>query len=172
MKTKTKKKTTAAKPKTVKLDKKTILEANFDAKCVAIRRKAAWLKDALDDAERVQAKLVEGMQAVSAAASTLRIALSHFELAQSRSLALLTITVNGIERSQRVELHRGESRRIVLGPVEHEGMADIQLQNLTPQLCFMTQAIYVGTMFSKGSFIRAAVSVAAGAQIEVTVERP
>ena len=165
-------KKTATKPKIVKLDKKTILRANFDADRVALRKKAAWLKDALEDAERVQAKLVEGMQAVSAAASTLRVALSHFELAQARQLALLTFTVAGLERSQRIELHRGESRQIMSGPLEHEGVVDIQLQNLTPQLCFMTRAAYLGRAFSQGSFIRASVEATVGMQIEVTVERP
>lgn len=165
-------KKTATKPRIVRPDRKALLQAKFHEDCVALRKKAAWLKDALEETERVQFKLVEGMQAVSAAASTLRIALSHFELAQSRSLALLTFTVAGLERSQRIELHRGESRQIMSGPLEHEGVVDIQLQNLTPQLCFMTRATYLGRAFSQGSFIRASVEATVGMQIEVTVERP
>lgn len=53
-----------------------------------------------------------------------------------------------------------------------EGLADIHLINLGRELCFMTQAVYLGHVFSKGSFIRAGVQVKVGHQIQVKVERP
>lgn len=165
-------KKTATKARTVPLDKKTILRANEAANAASLRRKAADLRASLADVELYRTKLVEGMQAVLGAANTLRAALFQLEAAQAQSLALLSVTSHGIERSQRIELHPGESRRITLGPMNHEGLADIQLQNLGRALCFMTEAIHRGVAFSKGSFIRASVTAAAGDVIEVTVERP
>jgi len=136
-----------------------------------LRKRAAHLKWALEDVETYRERLLAGMHAVWAAAHACTSAISHVEAAKARCLAILSVSVGGIERSQRIELERGETREIDL-TIEHDGLADIQLQNLGRNLCFMTEAVYLGVAFSKGSFIRADIRVKSGQVVNVKVERP
>jgi hypothetical protein len=136
-----------------------------------LRKRAAHLKWALEDVETYRERLLAGMHAVWAAAHACTSAISHVEAAKARCLAILSVSVGGIERSQRIELERGETREIDL-TIEHDGLADIQLQNLGRNLCFMTEAVYLGVAFSKGSFIRADIRVKSGQVVKVKVERP
>ncbi|MFA5053874.1 MAG: hypothetical protein WC565_07435 [Parcubacteria group bacterium] len=135
-----------------------------------LRKRAAHLKWALEDVETYRERLLAGMHAVWAAAHACTSAISHVEAAKARCLALLSVSIDGIERSQRIELEPGETRDIDLF-AERGGLADIQLQNLGRNLCFMTEAISLGLVFSKGSFIRASVEVVAGQVIKVKVSR-
>jgi hypothetical protein len=140
----------------------------------SLKERIAELDVALDKAELYRSQLLDAlisMTRTAVAADSLAKTIARFEAAEFRSVALLSISVGGLERSQRVELLRGEERRIDL-LVEADGLADIQLLNMARELCFMTEAIYLGRVFSKGSFIRACVQAQTGVAIQVKVARP
>jgi len=139
-----------------------------------LQQRIAECDEALTKVERYRHMLAEAMRAMTqtaTAADSLAKTISRFEAAEFRSVALLSISVGGLERSQRVELLRGEGRTLKL-LVEADGLADIQLLNMGRELCFMTEAVYLGRVFSKGSFIRADVQAQTGQIIQVTVQRP
>lgn len=139
-----------------------------------LNERLAELDTALDKVELYRSELLDALIAMTrtaTAADSLAKTISRFEAAEFRSVAILSISVGGLERSKRVELLRGQQLRIGLD-IEADGLADIQLFNLGRELCFMTEAVYFGRIFSKGSFIRAGIEVQVGAQIQVTLERP
>jgi hypothetical protein len=139
-----------------------------------LKERIAELDVALDKVERYRSQLLDAlisMTRTATAADSLAKTIARFEAAEFRSVALLSISVGGLERSQRVELLRGEQRQLDL-LVEADGLADIQLLNMGRELCFMTEAVYLGRVFSKGNFIRAGIQAQTGMIIQVTVERP
>jgi hypothetical protein len=139
-----------------------------------LKERIAELDTALAKVERYRHELIEAMRAMTqtaTAADSLAKTISRFEAAEFRSVALLSISVGGLERSQKVELLRGQELRLDL-VVEEDGLADIQLVNFARELCFMAEAVYLGRVFSKGSFIRAGVTVQKGMVVQVTVVRP
>ena len=139
-----------------------------------LQQRLAELDEALAKIEHYRDELLNALIAMTrtaTAADSLAKTISRFEAAEFRSVALLSISVGGLERSQRVELLRGQSMTIKLD-VLADGLADIQLLNLGRELCFMTQAVYLGRVFSLGSFIRAGVDAKRGFVVEVTVARP
>jgi hypothetical protein len=139
-----------------------------------LKERIAELDVALDKVELYRSQLLDAlisMTRTATAADSLAKTISRFEAIEFRSVALLSISVGGLERSQRVELLRGEGRRLDL-LVEADGLADIQLLNMGRELCFMTETVYLGRVFSKGSFIRAGVQAKTGQVIQVTVQRP
>jgi len=139
-----------------------------------LQQRIAELDEALAKVESYHHQLAEAMRAMTqtaTAADSLGKTISRFEAAEFRSVALLSISVGGLERSQKVELLRGQQVQLDLR-VEAQGLADIQLLNIGRELCFMTEAIYFGRVFSRGSFIRAGIEASEGAVIQVTVHRP
>jgi hypothetical protein len=139
-----------------------------------LKERIAELDVALDKVELYRSQLLDAlisMTRTATAADSLAKTISRFEAIEFRSVALLSISVGGLERSQRVELLRGEAQKLEL-LVEADGLADIQLLNMGRELCFMTEAVYLGRVFSKGSFIRAGIQAQIGVAIQVTVQRP
>ena len=139
-----------------------------------LQQRIVELDNALTKVEHYRHMLAEAMRSMihtATAADSLAKTISRFEAAEFRSVALLSITVGGLERSQKVELLRGQQVGLDLR-VEASGLADIQLFNMGRELCFMTEAVYFGRVFSKGSFIRAGIEATEGAVIQVTVQRP
>lgn len=139
-----------------------------------LQQRIAELDEALAKVESYHHQLAEAMRAMTqtaTAADSLAKTISRFEAAEFRSVALLSITVGGLERSHKVELLRGQQIKLDL-VVEADGLADIQLVNFARELCFMSEAVYVGRVFSKGSFIRAGVTAQKGMVVQVTVVRP
>jgi hypothetical protein len=139
-----------------------------------LQQRIAECDEALAKVESYRHQLAEAMRAMThtaTAADSLAKTISRFEAAEFRSVALLSISVGGLERSQKVELLRGQRVKLDLR-VEASGLADIQLFNMGRELCFMTEAVYFGRVFSSGSFIRAGIEATEGAVIQVTVQRP
>lgn len=139
-----------------------------------LKERIAELDVALGKVELYRSHLLDAlisMTRTATAADSLAKTIARFEAAEFRSVALLSISIDGHERSQRIELLRGEKRTVDLR-VEKDGLADIQLFNMGRELCFMTEAVYLGRVFSKGSFIRAGIQAQTGVVIQVTVERP
>lgn len=164
---KTKKVVRKVRKKASSLDPRTL-------KRQTLQQRLAELDEALNKIEHYRDELLNALIAMTrtaTAADSLAKTISRFEAAEFRSVALLSISVGGLERSQRVDLLRGQSMTIKLD-VEADGLADIQLLNLGRELCFMTEAVYMGRIFSRGSFIRAGVEAKKGFVVEVTVARP
>ena len=157
---KTRKKASSSDPRTLKRQ--------------TLQQRLAELDEALNKIEHYRDELLNALIAMTrtaTAADSLAKTISRFEAAEFRSVALLSISVGGLERSQKVELLRGQSITLKL-LVEADGLADIQLLNLGRELCFMSEAVYLGRVFSRGSFIRAGVEAKQGFVVEVTVGRP
>jgi hypothetical protein len=89
---------------------------------------------------------------------------------QLRTLSLLSVKSSDLTESKLVELAAGGSQRLDF-VLQVDGPFEILLSTMGYEICFMTEAVYLGRCFCKGSFLRAEGEGKSGQVLFVTVSR-
>jgi len=113
-------------------------------------------------------------QRLAIACSSLAKTVSEFEGARQsrelRAVSFLSVKSGDLTESKKLDLLTGESQRVDF-VLQADGPLEIQLSNMGSEVCFMSEAIYLGRCFCKGAFVHAQGEGKSGKILFITVSR-